>query len=91
MHPKFLLVSIAVLMFVMFPIGAQEITWRFGFEDTLSQLGGLLNDEQKRELLAKLKLLAEEQGAGGDININGTARWLVSNAAVCCKSDFIRQ
>lgn len=55
------------------PVQAQEVAWRFGFEDTWSQLAGFMSDEQKGMLLEKLGAAVAAQPAGGDININGTA------------------
>ncbi len=52
---------------------AQALDWRFGFEDTWSQLDGLLQTSQKQALLMKLQALTASQPKGGDININGTA------------------
>lgn len=52
---------------------AEPVDWRFGFEDTWSQLGGQLNQANSDLLLGKLALLTAPQAAAGDININGTA------------------
>ena len=65
--------GVCLLLLSPATVRAQHVEWRFGFEDTYSQLGGVLNQEQKDFLLSKLEVLVEAQQAGGDININGTA------------------
>lgn len=62
------------LTFLVCPAAkAQSVEWRFGMEDTYSQLGGLLNESDQQRLLDQLRSLVQMQSAGGDININGTA------------------
>lgn len=55
------------------PSAATPLDWRFGFEDTWSQLGGLLQPDQKALLLTKMRRAVEAQKSGGDVNINGLA------------------
>ena len=50
-----------------------QTAWRFGWEDTWSQLGGLLGAEDAELLLGKMAAATEAQAAGGDVNVNGLA------------------
>jgi hypothetical protein len=51
----------------------RPLDWRFGFEDTWSQLGGQLSEAATDLLAGKMALLTSSQAAGGDVNVNGTA------------------
>ncbi len=68
------LCALAFLIFLFATdVKAQKLSWRFGMEDTWSQVGGLLSREQKDTMLARLAEVTAAQELGGDININGTA------------------
>lgn len=51
----------------------RPLDWRFGLEDTWSQLGGQLSAANTELLASKMALLTASQSAGGDVNVNGTA------------------
>ena len=71
--PTLLLIVLCLTFLVCPAAKAQGVEWRFGMEDTYSQLGGLLNESDEQLLLDQLRTLVQSQSAGGDININGTA------------------
>jgi hypothetical protein len=68
---------------------AAPLLWRFGIEDTWSQLGGLLTPQQKDGLTAKMAVLTASQLQGGDVNVNGLAGgWDGMQAAPGAPIDF---
>ena len=73
-----------------FTAGAQ-VSWRFGYEDTWSQLDGPLNDTEARQLLTRMADGTRAQAAGGDVNLNGLlGGWAAMQSGAGQPIDFAR-